>query len=77
LLPGGSTAPPPAASSQQRQLSQAGQKLADLQQAISSATSHQELQDRVQKLFGQSAGLSPSERRTPIGELRPMLLARA
>ncbi len=63
--------------SRQEQLSQASQKLADLRQAISSATSHQQLQARVQLLFGPNAGLSPSERRTPIGELRPMLLARA
>jgi hypothetical protein len=58
-------------------LSQASGKLADLRQAISSATTHEELQARVQQLFGPNAGLSPSERRTPIGELRPMLLARA
>jgi len=63
--------------SQQQQFSQATQKLADLRQAISSATTHEELQARVQRLFGPNAGLSPSERRTPIGELRPMLLARA
>lgn len=31
----------------------------------------------MQKLFGKNAGLSPSELRTPMGELRPMLLARA
>ncbi len=62
---------------QQQQLSQASQKLADLRQAISSATSHQQLQARVQQLFGPNAGLSPAEQRTPIGELRPMLLARA
>jgi hypothetical protein len=63
--------------SRQEQLSQASQKLADLRQAISSATSHKELQARVQQLFGPSAGLSPAEQRTPIGELRPMLQARA
>jgi hypothetical protein len=62
---------------QQQQTSQSSQKLADLRQAISSATTHQELQARVQKLFGKNAGLSPSELRTPMGELRPMLLARA
>jgi len=63
--------------SRQEQLSQASQKLADLRQAISYATSHKELQARVQQLFGPSAGLSPAEQRTPIGELRPMLQARA
>jgi hypothetical protein len=63
--------------SQQQQTSQASQKLADLSQAISTATTHEELQARVQKLFGKNAGLSPAELRTPMGELRPMLLARA
>ncbi len=62
---------------QQQQTSQASQKLAELRQAISSATTHQELQARVQKLFGRNAGLSPAEQRTPLPELRNMLLARA
>ncbi|MEA5414696.1 hypothetical protein [Synechococcus sp. BA-132 BA5] len=44
---------------------------------LNPSTAHQELQARVQKLFGKNAGLSPSELRTPMGELRPMLLARA
>ena len=52
-------------------------RLTNLRQAFSSATSHQQLQERVQQLFGPNAGLSPVEQRTPIGELRPMLLARA
>lgn len=63
--------------SQQQQTSQASEKLADLRQAITTATTHDELQVRVRKLFGQNAGLSPAELRTPMGELRPMLLARA
>jgi len=62
---------------QQQQTSQSAQKLAELRQAISTATTHQELQARVQKLFGRNAGLSPSELRTPMPELRNMLLARA
>jgi hypothetical protein len=62
---------------QQQQTSQSAQKLTELRQAISTATSHQELQARVQRLFGRNAGLSPSELRTPIGELRNLLLARA
>jgi len=62
---------------QKQQTSQSSQKLADLRQAISSATTHQELQARVQKLFGKNAGLSPSELRTPMPELRQQLLARA
>ncbi|MCT0207923.1 HpsJ family protein [Synechococcus sp. CS-1332] len=63
--------------SQQQQTSQASQKLADLRQAIATATTHDELQVRVRKLFGQNAGLSPAEFRTPMAVLRPMLLARA
>jgi predicted negative regulator of RcsB-dependent stress response len=63
--------------SQEQQTTQSSQKLAELRQAISSATSHQELQASVQKLFGKNAGLSPAELRTPMPELRNMLLARA
>ncbi|MCP9834238.1 MULTISPECIES: hypothetical protein [unclassified Cyanobium] len=62
---------------QQRETSNSAQKLAQLRQAISTATSHQELQSRVQQLFGNNAGLSPLELRTPMGELRGLLLARA
>ncbi len=63
--------------SQQQQISQFSQKLEDLRQAIRSATSHQELQASVQKLFGPNAVLSPAELRTPMPDLRHMLLARA
>ena len=63
--------------SRQQQISQSTQRLDDLRQAIRSATSHQELQDGVEKLFGPNAGLSPAELRTPMSELRNMLLARA
>ncbi len=63
--------------SRQQQNSQASEKLADLRQAIATATTHDELQLRVRKLFGQNAGLSPAELRTPMADLRPMLLARA
>jgi signal transduction histidine kinase len=63
--------------SQEQQTTQSSQKLAELRQAISSATTHQELQASVQKLFGKNAGLSPAELRTPMPELRNMLLARA
>ncbi|MBD2550904.1 hypothetical protein H6G65_15190 [Microcystis elabens FACHB-917] len=63
--------------SQEQQTTQASQKLADLRQAITTATTHEELQARVRKLFGKNAGLSPAELRTPMPELRNMLLARA
>ena len=63
--------------SRQQQISQSTQRLDDLRQTIRSATSHQELQAGVQKIFGPNAGLSPAELRTPMSELRNMLLARA
>jgi len=62
---------------QEQQTSQSSRKLSELRQAIASATTHQELQSRVQRLFGRNAGLSPSELRTPMSELRQQLLARA
>lgn len=48
-----------------------------MREAITSATTHEELQAKVQNLFGTNAGLSPAELRTPIGVLRNILLARA
>ncbi len=62
---------------QQEQTSQASQRLTELREAITSATTHEELQAKVQNLFGNNAGLSPAELRTPIGLLRNILLARA
>lgn len=62
---------------QQKQISQASEKLTELREAISSANTHEELQAKVQKLFGTNTGLSPAELRTPIGVLRNILLARA
>lgn len=61
----------------QQQATQSAEKLAELRQAISTAPNHQELQARVRKLFGNGAGLSASELRTPMEDLRQMLLARA
>lgn len=61
----------------QEQISQTARKLAQLRQLIASSTTHQHLQAGVQKLFGAGAGLSSSEWRLPIEELRPILLARA
>jgi hypothetical protein len=61
----------------EQQASLSGQKLTELRRAIGTATTHQELQATLQKLFGRNAGLSPAELRTPMDELRPMLLARA
>jgi hypothetical protein len=61
---------------QEQQTTQSSQKLAELRQAISSATTHQEFQASVRKLFGKNAGLSPAELRTPMPELRQQLLVR-
>ena len=61
----------------EQQTSQSAEKLADLRQSISTAATHQELQALLQKFFGRNAGLSASERRLPMAELRSMLLAKA
>jgi hypothetical protein len=66
-----------ATQSQEQLASQSGQKLTELRQAIRSAATPQELQARLQKVFGPNAGLLPTELRTPMPELRNMLLARA
>jgi GNAT superfamily N-acetyltransferase len=62
---------------QEQRTTQTSQQLFELRQAIKSATSHEELQTKLKQLFGRNAGLSPSELRMPMGELRNMLLARA
>ena len=62
---------------QQKQISQASERLTELREAITSANTHEELQAKVQNLFGPNTGLSPAELRTPIGVLRNILLARA
>jgi hypothetical protein len=63
--------------SQEQQITASSRKLAELRQAIGSAATPQELQTRVQKVFGPNAGLSPTELRTPMPELRQQLLGRA
>lgn len=62
---------------QNQQTAQTSKQFFELRQAINSATTHDELQAKLKKLFGRNAGLSPSELRMPIGELRNMLRARA
>ncbi|MCP9899564.1 HpsJ family protein [Cyanobium sp. Cruz CV13-4-11] len=62
---------------QEQRNTQTSRQLFELRQAIKSATSHEELQTKLKQLFGRNAGLSPSESRIPMGELRYMLLARA
>lgn len=61
---------------QEQQTSQSSRQLAELRQAISSATTHQELQARVRKVVGTTPPLSQSELRTPLSVLQKQLLAR-
>ena len=62
---------------QKKQISQASERLTQLREAITSANTHEELQNKVRFLFGPNAGLSPAELSTPNGTLRNILLARA
>ena len=61
----------------EQQSGQSARKLADIRQAIATATSPQEIQTRLQQLAGNNAVLSPSQLRTPINQLRQELLAGA
>jgi hypothetical protein len=61
----------------EQQTGQSSRKLADIRQAIATATSTQEIQARLQKLAGNNAGLSPTQLSTPIDQLRKELLAGA
>jgi len=61
----------------EQQSSQSARKLAEIRQAIATATSTQEIQARLQQLAGNNAGLTPTQLRTPIDQLRQELLAGA
>lgn len=61
----------------EQQSSQAAGKIAELRQAVATAASTQELQARLQQLAGNKAGLSPTQLRIPIAQLRQELLAGA
>ena len=61
----------------ERQSSQSTRKLAELRQAIATATSTQEIQARLQQLTGNNAGLTPAQLNSPINQLRQELLAGA
>lgn len=60
-----------------QQTTQTSKQFFELRQAINSATTHEELQTKLKKLFGRNAGLSPAELRMPMADLRNMLQARA
>ena len=61
----------------EQQRSQSAEKLAELRQAIATATSTQEIQARLKQLAGNNASLTPTQLNTPINQLRQDLLAGA
>jgi len=64
-------------SNAEQQSSQSARKLAELRQAIATATSPQEIQAKLNQLVGNNTGLTPTQLRTPIDQLRQELLAGA
>jgi len=64
-------------SNAEQQSSQAARRLAELRQAIATAASTEEIQAKLQQLAGKNAGLTPTQLRTPIDQLRKELLAGA
>ena len=64
-------------SNAEQQSSQSARKLAELRQAIATATSTQEIQTKLQQLVGNNAVLTPTQLRTPIDQLRQELLSGA
>jgi hypothetical protein len=61
----------------EQQSSQSARKLSELRQAIATATSPQQIQAKLNQLAGPNAGLSPTQLRTPIDQLRQELLVGA
>ena len=61
----------------ERQSSEAARKVAELRQAIATATSIQEIQARLKQVAGNHAGLTPTQLGTPIDQLRQELLDEA
>jgi hypothetical protein len=61
----------------EQQSSQSARRLAEIRQAIDTATSPQEIQAKLSQLVGNNAGLTPTQLRTPINQLRQELLSRA
>ncbi|MEY4806750.1 HpsJ family protein [Vulcanococcus limneticus] len=64
-------------STAEQQTSQSARKLTELRQAIATATSPQEIQAKLNQLAGPNAGLTPTQLRTPINQLRQELLVGA
>ncbi len=58
----------------QQQISQSAKQLTALRQAITTATSTQEIQAKMQTLLGNKVRLTPTQLRTPINQLRQELL---
>ena len=61
----------------EQQSIQEARKVAEFRQSIATATNIQEIQTRLNQLAGNNAGLTPTQLRTPIDQLRQELLARA
>lgn len=61
----------------ERQSSEAARKVAELRQAIATATSIKEIQARLKQVAGNHAGLTPTQLGTPIDQLRQELLVEA
>ena len=61
----------------EQQSSQSARKLAEIRQAIATATSPQEIQAKLSQVVGTNAGLTPTQLRTPINQLRQELLSQA
>jgi hypothetical protein len=62
-------------SNAEQQSSQSARKLTELRQAITTATSPQEIQAKLNQLVGKNAALTPTQLRTPIDQLRLQLIA--
>jgi hypothetical protein len=59
---------------QSQQLSQSSKLLSELRQAVTTATSNQEIEVKLQRLLRIKEPLSPTQLRTPINQLRQELL---
>jgi hypothetical protein len=58
-----------------QQATLSARKVTELRQAIASAKSPEELQSRLTKIIGNNAALTPAQLRTPLSELKTILLS--
>lgn len=64
-------------SNAEQQISRSARRLTEVRQAITTATTPQEMQTKLNQLVGNNGGLTPTQLRTPIDQLRRELLAGA